>query len=601
MKKFIAVLLTVVLTAAVAIGGTLAYLTDRDSEANVFTVGDVNIDLNEDFNQGATLIPGVDIEKKPTIKNVGLNSAWVWATIAVPSALDNDDASKNVIHFNYSKDADYNWTWTDSAGQWLVEKNVEIDGVKYNVYSVLYDEVLNPGETTEYPVIYKVYMDNHVDIDPDGNWHHVENGIVTDIEWSSEKNGNPVIFINAFAIQTEGFADVNAAYNAFIGQWGNMVDAGTYANADTWDGTADTTWFTAAPADTTEFVIISSEQMAGLSELIDNGETFEGKTLKLGKDIDLYALDANGERVCFDPIGSYRNDMAFKGIFDGQGHTIKNMHQNTWALDNGYSYTDLGLGLFGALQNATVKNLNIDGASISGESAICGAVAAYAENTTFENVKVSNTEVADYQYYAGGMVGWASGKNSFIGCVVDETTTVAGQWGDFDNSNGGIIGGIGSSAVILLKDCTVSCRIDAYNDVTSSYQWHAYRRSGMLIGNTGMTTTEGGKTVASAPQLTCENVTVIYEDCANYTYCEFAGTSWPYVRVQEGVSNSAYSNPRYGHPTDANGNKVVDDAHVHNDGEDHQILREFDQLYGGGQGVYGNPIHTGVTVVYNNK
>ena len=40
---------------------------------------------------------------------------------------------------------------------------------------------------------------------------------------------------------------------------------------------------------------------------------------------------------------------------------------------------------------------------------------------------------------------------------------------------------------------------------------------------------------------------------------------------------------------------------VHNDGEDHHILCVFDQLYGGEQGVYGNPTHTGVTVVYNNK
>ena len=154
----------------------------------------------------------------------------------------------------------------------------------------------------------------------------------------------------------------------------------------------------------------------------------------------------------------------------------------------------------------------------------------------------------------------------------------------------------------FLKDCVVACRIDAYNDVTSSYQWYAYRRAGMLIGNTGKTATNGsGTTVAAAPQLTCENVTVIYGNWANYTYCEFAGKSWPYVRVQAGVSNSAYSNPRYGHPTDANGKEVVDDNHVHNAGEDHMIDCTFDQLYGGGQGVYGTATHEGVTVIYNNK
>jgi hypothetical protein len=57
--------------------------------------------------------------------------------------------------------------------------------------------------------------------------------------------------------------------------------------------------------------------------------------------------------------------------------------------------------------------------------------------------------------------------------------------------------------------------------------------------------------------------------------------------------------------TDANGNKVVDDNHVHNAGEDHMVLVVFDQLYGGGDntghvGIYGWPTHEGVTVIYNN-
>ena len=89
MKKIIAWLLIIATTAAVTVGGTLAYLTDRDSEANVFTTGDVKIDLEEDFQQGAELLPGKDIEKEPTITNIGENTAWVWAEIAVPAELDN--------------------------------------------------------------------------------------------------------------------------------------------------------------------------------------------------------------------------------------------------------------------------------------------------------------------------------------------------------------------------------------------------------------------------------------------------------------------------------------------------------------------------------
>ena len=48
-------------------------------------------------------------------------------------------------------------------------------------------------------------------------------------------------------------------------------------------------------------------------------------------------------------------------------------------------------------------------------------------------------------------------------------------------------------------------------------------------------------------------------------------------------------------------NVVVDENHVHAAGDPHHELKVFDQLYGGGQGVYGCPTHTGVTVVYNNK
>ena len=605
-KWFLVIALVLSLTMATA--GTLAYLTDRDSEANVFTVGNVEIDLEEDFEQGATLFPGINIEKKPTITNTGSNDAWVWAEIAIPSALnDTTSASKNAIHFNMSAAsvADGLWNWwngADYSEDAYFIRNEKIDEIDYDVYVVLYETALKPGETTEEPVIYKVYLDPHVDIDPDGNWALVNNGEVTKLDWNSEDDGNPVIYVSAYAMQTEGFANVKEAYAAYNTQWG---DKGTEwgdpsaALADTWDGTADTSWYN---DNDTEFVITTAEQLAGFAKLVDDGNAFDGKTVKLGKNIDLKAVNDKGETICFEPIGSYRKETPFKGTFDGQNHTISNMSQNTWALDNGYEYGDLGLGLFGKVEDAAVKNLVMDSASVSGESAICGTVAATAYgDCTFENITVKNSEVADYQYYAGGIVGWASGDHQYINCNVDASTTIAAQWGDFDNSTGGIIGGCGGSATVLFKDCKVACRIDAYNDVTSTYQWYAYRRCGMLIGNTGKTVVVDGTTYAAAPQLTCENVTVTYDDWANYTYCEFAGTSWPYVRVQAGVSNSAYSNPRYGHPTDANGNEVVDDSHVHNDGEDHFIECTFDQLYGGGQGVYGDPTHEGVTVVYNNK
>lgn len=375
---------------------------------------------------------------------------------------------------------------------------------------------------------------------------------------------------------------------------------------DVWDGSESVAWYNESAS---EFSLEQASQVAGFLKLVDEGTTFEGKTITLKSNLDLEyyseadsaASESEPVRECFAPIGSYRFDKPFKGTFDGNGKAIENLYQNTWALDNGYYYSDCGLGFFGAVEDAHIKDVSFKGVDISGESALCGVVAGVsAGECTFENVTVEDARCADYQYYSGGIVGWASGKQSFINCVIDDSVSIAAQWGDFDNSTGGLIGGCSGSSEIFVKNCVIACRIDAYNDVTSSYQWYAYRRCGMIIGNTGKTANVDGKTVAAAPQLTCENVTVIYGEWADYTYCEFAGTSWPYVRVQAGVSNSAYSNPRYGHPTDANGNQVVDENHVHNDGEDHNILCVFDQLYGGGQGVYGNATHEGVTVIYNN-
>lgn len=213
MKKFIAVFLTVVLTATVAIGGTLAYLTDRDSEANVFTVGDVNIDLNETFNQGATLIPGVSIEKKPTVTNVGPNKAYVWATVAVPEKL------ASVIEF------------TGTGADWGAMSNgtsTTINNENYVLYTILHTNALEVGDTTGV-LFSNVALDATVDVDPDGNWHTINNGVATDLGWKNS-DGNPVIHVSAYAIQTDGFADVNEAYAAYNTQWG---DNGTAYGAQT--------------------------------------------------------------------------------------------------------------------------------------------------------------------------------------------------------------------------------------------------------------------------------------------------------------------------------------------------------------------------------
>lgn len=252
MKKFLAVLLVVVLCCTVSIGLTLAYLTDKDSEANIFTVGNVSIDLTEDFEQGATLTPGVDIEKVPKITNTGENDAWVWMTVAIPSALDTwtpgsvEGSNMNIIHWNflgatadgfvsdervekaiadgYLADGTTVQSLIDNKTTWDVlnglEYKQEIDGVEYNIYTLRYNKVLTPNETT-LPSLVNVYLDANVDIDPDGQWHIIKDGVATKLDWNTNVNGSPVIYVSAYAIQAEGFDTVADAYEAYQAQWGD--------------------------------------------------------------------------------------------------------------------------------------------------------------------------------------------------------------------------------------------------------------------------------------------------------------------------------------------------------------------------------------------
>lgn len=104
-NKIIALCLSFVLLFA-AVGGTIAWLTDHEQVENVFSVGNVDIQLTENVKVtnnaskdvteskitteatiGKTtfsgLMPGDKITKQPIVKNVGTNDAWVRVVVEV--------------------------------------------------------------------------------------------------------------------------------------------------------------------------------------------------------------------------------------------------------------------------------------------------------------------------------------------------------------------------------------------------------------------------------------------------------------------------------------------------------------------------------------
>ena len=376
-----------------------------------------------------------------------------------------------------------------------------------------------------------------------------------------------------------------------------------------WDGSSQT-----FNQDTDgNYLIANAGQLAYFRDVVDGktkveglDPTFAGKTVKLTNNIYL-------DKKNFDPIGwGYANashnrggadGMVFRGTFDGNNKTIFDLYQNGW--DLGYEYTNCGMGLFAAAYGATFKDLTISGADVKVECVEIGVLVGLSQGScTYENIEIHNSKVANYQRATGGLIGEVSGDGTttITNVTIGSDVVVGSLWGDFDAPCGGVIGARwddqGANPQIVMSYVEVGCRMDVYNDITSAYQWHAYRRAGMLIGNTELTDPNDAHK-AAAPFLTCSNVNVYYGDWVNYTYCEFSNHNprYPWVRTQAGENCTAFSNPRWGVPNDANNNLVTDMNHKHQTGDECNVSRPFGQLYGGGQGVYGKDTHPGVEII----
>lgn len=255
-KTILVAAIAVMLVAALVVGGTLAYFTDKDNATNTFTVGNVKINLIEQqrkqdaagnktteldaFQQNQHLYPIVGsaqgekdalgmpiaknyVDKMVTIKNTGSEKAYIRAYFAIPSALDDGyetfNAGMNVLHFNFGntvKNGDITstfgnkWQWKH-GNKWNYFETT-IDGIKYNVYYADYYQALDAGATTE-QFVQGVYLDKSFDM-KDGTPYAFGKAFEVDEGWNWSKVSCPVF---AVAVQAEGFDNASAAMDAAFG------------------------------------------------------------------------------------------------------------------------------------------------------------------------------------------------------------------------------------------------------------------------------------------------------------------------------------------------------------------------------------------------
>ncbi len=229
-----------------------------------------------------------------------------------------------------------------------------------------------------------------------------------------------------------------------------------------WDGTAEF-HYRGEGTQSNPYLISTAEELAGFAKLVSEGETFEGKYLKLDEDIILNSEDTpEEEKREWLMIGYYdgygKVTRAFSGHFDGGGHTIYGVYMgritsgNTvseWGEDVEVSYSGGDNGFFGCLENATVENITFHKMTMRGGGNVGGFCNGNL-NSTIRNVHITDSEIAtstsEVVASCGGLVAWNYG-GLIENCSVDARMRAYTMCGGLvaHNDTAGII-----------RDCIVS-------------------------------------------------------------------------------------------------------------------------------------------------
>ena len=213
------------------------------------------------------------------------------------------------------------------------------------------------------------------------------------------------------------------------------------------------------------YVVDGTAALNALATYVNAGNVASGMRFKQTADITYTGTDN------YTPIGLYANYGGFKGIFDGQGHTISGID----CTGDGLTGVGESLGLFG-YNEGTIRNVTLNGCRFAsannendGDNAMfvfIGSIAGINNNGTISNCTVtggtvSRTRTADadgFETFIGGIAGenngsitdcTYSGSVSSIysgsntgGCVIH----IGGIVGI--SKNGGSITGCGSDAAV---------------------------------------------------------------------------------------------------------------------------------------------------------
>lgn len=285
-------------------------------------------------------------------------------------------------------------------------------------------------------------------------------------------------------------------------------------------------------SDLAPFLISSPAALETFASVVNAGNDFAGKFVKLTADIDL-------ESKQWGPIGIYYG-IPFKGTFDGNGYQVQNLYFNKTAGVGDY----ICAGLFGYVIDGVIRNLGViisekglNGVTTNDQSTpnLCylGGITACSKSSTIENCYTTGGSI----YCTKGDDG-NRGMSSAGGIVglIEDNTTINNCYSTIDiytdnttyTKSGGIVGATEGSINMSINNCFSSGMISAKKPGMDGCAG-----AGGIVGNFRMGPTE---VISISNNCLALNYKLVTEDLVN----EYNHVVCPAGRILGGIMGDNY-------------------------------------------------------------
>lgn len=204
-------------------------------------------------------------------------------------------------------------------------------------------------------------------------------------------------------------------------------------------------YFSGAGTEESPYIISSADHLIHLAADVCAGVDYDGEYFILDDDIDF-------EGQTLIPIGNEENP--FRGTFDGSGYTISNLVIDVTNTQK--------LGLFGACENATIKNLGVSNIEITSLDVVTdetsfalGGICAVVTNSEISQCFVKNADEKMFEVntskraYVGGLVGMLAGSSRLSDCFSNTKMIVRNSGvSPVDQHVGGLVGFSNNSHIL---------------------------------------------------------------------------------------------------------------------------------------------------------